>query len=283
MAYNHKLDGLINISFLNRNGRTVASKVYHEGHSRVSSNVKLSNESTPYYFFISTGGGFLEGERYEVDIDVGDDSHAIVTTQAPTYVYKCDHDKMTTQYTNLTIGKNSIFEYLTDDIIPYKNSIYKQETKINMSETATLMLIDGVTAGWSEDEKLFQYKQLQMKTSIFMNSQLVYNDHLMCDSKSHDMSALGYFEGNTNFNSLIIISPLCTEDIIEWIRKSLEKIELKDVEFGISKLETNGFVLRALSDKAEKNRQVLMTALNMFRTEKLSLPDLQLSKNDNYF
>ena len=37
-------------------------------------------------------GGFVEGEQYQVTIDVSKDAHALVTTQTPTYVYKCEKD-----------------------------------------------------------------------------------------------------------------------------------------------------------------------------------------------
>lgn len=275
-------DGLIQMTFINRNERTIASKVYHEGNSRVSSNIPLHNEKTPYYFFISTGGGFIEGEKYEVDMLVEKGAHAIVTTQAPTYVYKCENGIQTTQTVHINLEEGSTFEYLTDEVIPYKNSIYKQESIVYMKDSSTLVLIDGVTAGWSEDEKPFQYTTLQMKTTIFMNERLIYNDHLLCEPTANEMSALGHFEGHSNYNSLIIVSPKCTDSVIEKVREVLDAMDT-DVDFGLSKLEKPGFVLRTLGDKGEKNRQVLMAALNCFRMEELKLPELILSKNDHYF
>ncbi|MBM7687613.1 hypothetical protein BCR24_08225 [Enterococcus ureilyticus] len=274
-------DGLIEMAFTNRNNRTIASRIYHEGNSRVSSNIPLANEKTPYYFFISTGGGFLEGEKYELDVTVAKEAHAIVTTQAPTYVYKCDNKIQTTQKTQLVLEENSTFEYLTDEVIPYKNSIYKQETIVQMKENATLILMDGVTAGWSADEQPFQYAELQMKTSIYMDEELIYNDHLLSEPLKNDMSALGYFEDGLNYNTLIIISPSCTKEVIETIRKKLNEIETT-VNFGISSLEKPGFVLRALGKSGEENRYILMQALNHFRIEQLHYPELILSKNDNY-
>lgn len=275
------IDGLIQMAFTNHNDRTIASRIYHEGNSRVSSNISLAAEATPYYFFISTGGGFIEGEKYELDVMIEKEAHAIVTTQAPTYVYKCDNKVQTTQKTQLVLEENSTIEYLTDEVIPYKNSIYKQETIIHMKENSNLILMDGVTAGWSADEQPFQYAKLQMKTTVFMDDDLIYNDHLISEPSKNDMSALGYFEEYLNYNTLIIISPLCTKEVIETIRKKLNTIETT-VNFGISSLEKPGFVLRALGKSGEDNRYILMQALNHFRTEQLNYPELILSKNDNY-
>lgn len=278
----HKVDGLIKMAFVTRNERTIAAKVYHEGNSRVSSRIPLPYEATPYYFFISTGGGFIEGETYEVAVAVEKQAQAIVTTQAPTYVYKCDNGIETTQRVTLDLADDSVLEYLTDEVIPYKNSIYKQETIINMTESATVVVMDGVTAGWSEDEQLFQYNKLQMKTTVWMDDRLVYNDHLICEPPENDMAALGYFEGSSNYNSLLIISPHCTKQVIDKIKHKMGSLEVT-IEFGLSTLERPGFVLRALGDNGEKNRQVLMMALNCFRAEAFGKTELVLSKNDHYF
>ena len=48
-------------------------------------------------------GGFVEGEQYQVTIDVNKDAHALVTTQTPTYVYKCEKRTVdTTEYVHHT-------------------------------------------------------------------------------------------------------------------------------------------------------------------------------------
>jgi len=229
---------------------------------------------------ISTGGGFIEGEKYKIDLTLKKQAHAIVTTQAPTYVYKCDNQKLTTQKTTIHLEEDSSFKYLMDEVIPYKNSRYKQETIIYMKDTADLVLIDGVTAGWSEDELPFQYANLQMQTTIYMNDKLFYNDHLVLEPLKENMASLGYFEGFSNYNSLIIVSSHCTDKVIEAIRKSLSTLDTK-VSYGISKLEKPGFVLRTLGENGEENRKIMMHALNYFRVHCLNYPELVLSKNDH--
>ena len=278
----NKSDGLIDLIFSEINGRTIAKRIYHEGNSRVSSNVHLPYENTPYYFLINTGGGFIEGETYEVNMTLLSHSHVIITSQAPTYVYKCDNRIETGQKVSIHLEENSFLEYLTDEVIPYKNAVYSQETMIHMTPTSTLALIDGVTAGWSEDEKDFQYSSVQMKTSIYMDKKLIYNDHSFLTPEKDDIRQLGFFEGHQNYNSLVVISHLCTNDVIEKIKEKLSKLQI-EVDFGLSTLEKPGFILRTMSDKGEKNRKVLMHALNIFRSLVFELPELELNKNDHYF
>lgn len=274
--------GYIQMVFENRHGRSVASEVYHRGNSRVSSLVGFYQEKTPYYFFINSGGGFLEGENYEIDVELKDDTSAILTSQSPTYIFKCDDSIFTTCKNRITIGKNSMLEYINDEIIPYENSCYKQDTEIHLTSTSTLILEDGVTAGWSSNESLFSYSSLHLKTTIFRDNKLFYNDYLLSEPTKNEISSLGYFEGYTNFNSLIIISPYCTKEVTEKIKENIKTMEEKksfDAYFGLSELDENGFVVRALAKKGEDNKKILSHIINLFRENAMNLPELDLRKN----
>lgn len=274
----HQLEGYIQLTFERRNERTVASEVYHEGNSRVSSQVVLHSENVPYYFLINSGGGFIEGERYKVDLEIKNDARALLTSQAPTYVYKCDNGLMTTQDGVIDLNENSFLEYITDEVIPFKNSNYRQTTTINMKDTSTLILLDGVTSGWSDDELPFKYANLQLKTTIYMNNRLFYNDHLITEPLYDSMESLGYFEEYLNYNSLVVISPNCTDEIVTAIRKELNMQDFT-ADFGLSQLEKPGFVMRSLAKTSEENHHVLMYALNLFREKAFGLPELELGKN----
>ena len=64
----------------------------------------------PFYFLIATGGGYAEGEHYPQEITAGDDTHAIVTTQTPTYIYRCDNGIETVQESRYFVGRNAFLE-----------------------------------------------------------------------------------------------------------------------------------------------------------------------------
>ena len=102
-------------------------------------------------------GAFVEGEQYQVTIDVNKDAHALVTTQTPTYVYKCEKGQLTQQNTSITLEENSYLEYMSDEVIPYLKSRYFQTSRIDMDKSAHLIYSDGVTAGWSHEDLPFQY------------------------------------------------------------------------------------------------------------------------------
>lgn len=268
-----KVDGMVDLLFSNVAGRTIAKKVYHEGNSRVSSNVELLTEGTPCYYLISTGGGFVEGENYETNIEVSDGAHVIVKNQTPTYVYKCENGKRTTQNTTVHVT-NGFLEYLTHEVIPYQYAIYDQDTQIKMDQTSTLVYSDGITAGWSQDEQIFTFNEVRQKTKIVMEDELIFNDYLFLQPEKQPITGLGYFEGKKNYNTLIIIDPSIDEMFIQELRLELKKEE-SDLYYGLSLLAIPGFVLRVLGYSAYENKQLIYSALNYFRGKYYQLPSLE--------
>ena len=238
-------DGFVHLGFSNRNGRTISHKKYQEGNSRVSADNSDAN-GVPYYFLINMGGGFVEGEQYQVTIDVNKDAHALVTTQTPTYVYKCEKGQLTQQNTSITLEENSYLEYMSDEVIPYLKSRYFQTSRIDMDKSAHLIYSDGVTAGWSHDDLPFQYHYFRNLTQIYQDNELVYSDQTLLEPEKQDMFKLGYFES----------------------------------DFAISSLDISGLVLRILGKTAEDNRRIIYSCADYFRQEIHRLTPLNLRKND---
>ena len=139
-------------------------------------------------------GGFVEGEQYQVTIDVNKDAHALVTTQTPTYVYKCERGQLTQQHTSITLEENSYLEYMADEVIPYLRSRYFQTSRIDMDKSAHLIYSDGVTAGWSHEDLPFQYHYFRNLTQIYQDNELVYSDQTLLEPQKQDMFKLGYLK-----------------------------------------------------------------------------------------
>ncbi|EDT46813.1 MULTISPECIES: urease accessory protein UreD [Streptococcus] len=273
-------DGLVHLGFLERNGRTITHKKFYEGNSRVSADTSQKQSLIPYYFLINMGGGFLEGENYLIILDLGNKAQALVTTQAPTYVFKCEKfGGLTQQTTQATLQEGSYLEYLADEIIPYVNSRYFQKNQFYLNKGAELIYSDGITAGWSGDESFFPYDYFHSLTQIYQDGKLIFHDNMLLEPKKEDMTQLGYFEGYTNYNNLVIVSDKIDSVFVAGLRKYLEKESFVS-EFGISELSASGIAVKILGYKGEENRKIMMACVNYFRRNIKNLPELNLRKND---
>lgn len=274
-------DGVSEIVFSRRNDRDISEHVYMNGNGRVS--FLLPNEDGfPYHMLITNGGGFIEGEHYRNTIVVKEDAHAIVASQAPTYVYKCLNGEQVTQHMYARLEKGAFLELYMDEVIPYHDARFIQTTEIDMPAGTTLVLTDGLTSGWSPDGELFQYDQCEMATRVRMDGKIVYNDHLICNPETDTMERLGFFEGQTVFNSCVIISPGINEAFIENARKAISDVP-EGTTFGISMLNgSEGAIMRIMGREAQTNRYVMWQFIDHFREDVCGLKHLDLNKNDSF-
>lgn len=271
-----RYSGEIRMTFVNRGGRTVADRTYRRGNSRISANIPTAG-GIPYYFLISTGGGYTEGESYLQEITLGDSTHAILTTQTPNYIYKCDRGRETSQHNIVTVGNDALLEYYIDETIPYANAIFRQDTEIRLGAGASLIMTDGLTSGWSADETPFQYGRIMIRNVIEKERELLANDCLIVDPREEPMDEIGYFEGKRSFHSAMIIDNEINERAIRDMRAYMQGIPTP-CRYGMTLLEKGGAVLRVLGDSAYENRKVLRKWIRYYREQIKGLSRLELRK-----
>ncbi|MEE0954689.1 MAG: urease accessory protein UreD [Eubacterium sp.] len=269
--------GVIELSFKKQKDRTIADRTYRRGNSRISANIPIAGE-TPCYFLISTGGGFVEGENYLQTIHLGPDTHAILTTQTPNYIYKCVHGNTTRQKMVLSAEDRSILEFYIDETIPYQNAIYQQDTEIELGQGTRLILTDGLSSGWSPDGAPFTYGRIGQHIRIKKNGKLLYNDYLLVDPRTENMEELGFFEGMSCFHSAAILDDSIDKGMISSMRAVLDALDTP-ARYGISLLEEGGAALRILGPDPDANHKVMWTWISFYREQILGFPHINLRKS----
>ena len=272
------LSGEIELSFACRGDRVIADRTYRRGNSRISANVPAAG-GIPCYFLISTGGGFIEGEHYRQSIHLGMDAHAIVTTQTPNYIYKCEHGLTTRQECSVSMEKGSFLEYYIDETIPYKDAVYEQRTDIQLQEDARLILTDGLTSGWAPDGSAFSYGRIGQRIRVRRGDRLLYNDYLLIDPSRQPAAQLGFFEGFACFHSAVIIDACLDAAFVDAVRDRLARLRTS-ARFGVSLLEEEGVVLRILGPDADQTRTVLDAFIRFYREEVCKLAPVDLRKRN---
>lgn len=270
--------GEIDLSFAKKGDRTLSDKTYRSGNSRISANIPVAGD-IPCYFLISTGGGFVEGERYRQSIHLGRDAHAIVATQTPSYIYKCEHGLTTSQSCRVCLEEGSCLEFYMDETIPYKDAIYEQKTEVDMEAGCRLLFTGGLTGGWSPDGSLYTYGRIGQHLKIRREGKLLYNDYLRMDPRRERVQELGLFEGAGYFHSAVVIDPEIDAAAVDLMRQYLSKVETH-ARYGVSLLEEDGAALRILGPDADENRAVLDAFIRCYREEIRGMAPVSLRKRN---
>ena len=265
------------LTIANINGKSKGETTYFSGIAKLTRAVYLDTDNIPCFYLMQLGGGYVENEKFRTAIHVKKDARAIVTTQAATKVYKCENELPSYQRNEIILDDNAVLEFITDNVILYKDAMFKQDTTIRLKDTSTLMYTEGLTSGWSPDGNRFQYSSLQMKLRMFVNDEPVMLDNLKLNPREDQMQSLGFFEEYTNYSSLIVVDKIVNNQLIDTLRKKVEELNL-DVKVGISKLECDGFVLRVLGNLTQDLEKVIFACINHIRKEKFGSNELELGK-----
>ena len=112
----------------------------------------------PCVMMISTSGGVLQGDRYEVEISLADGAEAHVTTQSATKIQEMDAN-YALQSQEIVLGEDAYLEYLPAPMIPYRDSRFLTYTRITIAPSATLLYSEILLPGrkYYRRGELFEY------------------------------------------------------------------------------------------------------------------------------
>ncbi len=140
--------GELRLGFTVRNGRSVLSDLYRVAPLLVQQALYWDEAmpELPICSIISVGGGILQGDRYRIDISVGEGACAQVNSQSANRIHRMDAN-YASQHQVVTVANGAYLEYLPDFTIPYRDSRFINDTEITVAEDATLLYGEMVLAG----------------------------------------------------------------------------------------------------------------------------------------
>jgi len=246
--------GSICLDLENRKGKTVAKRVYFQGAFKVMRPVYHDDSGQVCYYLLNPGGGYLDGDRYRMEISLDEGANVTLTTQSATKVYKSPKG-YAYQETEIYLKKDSYLEYIPDPLIAYQNAHYKQKNVIRMEKGAAFLYTDILTPGWSPNGQQFSYDTVQLATEIHWDGELGVFDHIKLTPAQQDLSKLGYLEGYSHLGSMIIVGSRTNDSLLDEIYQSIQ-LERSNLMFGLSKLEVPGFSLRVLANSTPLIQQI---------------------------
>ena len=164
----------------------------------------LSNMA--YMYIISPSGGMLQGDRYRMDITLRNHAFAHITTQGATRIYRMEGN-YATQIINIDVGEDCYFEYIPDQVIPYRDSRFYQEANLRVHDNATLLYSEIITPGRVASGEHFDYDICYMKAIAKDHTGgLKFTDVAILEPKKRDMKVFGVLSNHDVVGNMYIIT-----------------------------------------------------------------------------
>jgi urease accessory protein len=257
--------GELRLSVEERKGKTVAKNVYFQGAFKVMRPVYHDHTGQACYYLLNPGGGYLDGDRYKMQISLEKQAKLTLTTQSATKVYRTPNNHVY-QETEIVLKEGSFLEYLPDPLIAYRDARYKQKNIIRMEKNATFIYTDIITPGWSPDGDRFSYESVQLLNEIYIDNELAAYDHIKLKPGVQNIGGLGLMEGFSHLGSMIVVGEQTGSALLDQL---IQEINENSASFkaGISLLPKPGFTIRVLANSTQVIERIFAECLHTIRKE----------------
>lgn len=232
-----------------RNEITHLKSAYHTTPFKVAEIREDKNSAVLELMLMSSSPGILDGDSYDFEVTVQENCQLEFSTQSYQRIFTMKGSA--SQKMKVAIQKNGFLRYIPHPMAPHKESNYKAENTIYLEENATLIWGEILTCGRKLNGEQFEFTEFQNKTSVFKNGKLVVFENLYMNPSQMNPLSIGQLEGHTHQASLIYFN----ESIdLKRIKTQCDEFlsEKKDILFGTSETNGNGFIIKILSQNSEK-------------------------------
>lgn len=247
--------------------KTIVRDLYTKGpiHAQRALYLEESLPSMAYMYIMSTSGGILQGDRYRMDIALSKGTSAHITTQGATRIYRMERN-YATQIINVDLEADSYFEFIPDQIIPYRQSRFYQTLKMRVHDSATMIYSEMVVPGRVASGESFEYDICYMKAvGLNQDDHLRFTDIAILEPKVKNLNQLGVLNERTVVGSVYL---LCPNTAVKSLKDELNSILSHNTEVvsGASILPYNsGIIVRLLGDGASALRAAIFEVVRITR------------------
>ena len=155
----------LRLSYERRAGRSVLAAKEHEGPLVVQKPLYPEGEAICHSIILHPPAGIVGGDQLTLQVLVGDQAHALLTTPGATKWYR-SAGAAATQTMHFSIGNEGCLEWLPQESIVFDGAQAHNETQINLAAKALFLGWDIICLGRTGSAQSFQTGRWGSKLSI---------------------------------------------------------------------------------------------------------------------
>lgn len=233
-----------------REGRSYMKDLYVTPPFRVVSVGQLARDGGAYLMVMSSSPGILDGDHYHVDIRVCESAR--LQLQSQSYQRLFHMEQGATQQMNICLERGASFSQVPHPIVPHEGSVFHSVCQVDMGEDCSFLQSEIITCGRKHYGEAFRFRDFRNLLEVRYAGRLLLKDNIRLKPADMPLSSIGLLEGHTHQGTLVYLNtqhqPM--RETIEEVHSLVETFE--GVEFGLSLIAGNGFVLRALGNGGER-------------------------------
>lgn len=257
---------------------TILTERYHDAPLKITKTFYEEATGRLLLYIMDVSPGLLDGDSYELNIQLEDNAHLIVTNQSFTKIHPTPHQSAE-MIQNLHLGKGAVLEYFPEPTIPYAGSRFEGRIRVELEEGAALLYADIVTPGRTHRGELFQYDSFSSRFEVYRQHQLLAWDQFLLEPAIHDYQGVGAFEDYTHNGTFWIVADDVTQTLLDCIRLLLPLPHVNEaILAGASFITGHGIVVRMLGRNVWQLQELVKQIWDECRSCLLDMPPCQIRK-----
>jgi len=237
--------GKLRLIFREKDGQTLLADSYATMPMHFLPPLYPDDSGWAYACLVNPTGGFVGGDKIEIDITLRKKSHLFLTSQSATRIYKST-GASATQEVNINVGEKAAVEYLPGYVIPFAGSLYRQTTAIRMEKNASALIAESFTTGRLAMDEHLLFEEFTSSMNIEYDGTPVVFDSFKLRPGGMDYEAFGLLE---SFRICSTIYLVFSDDekkkaLLDSLLAVIDKSD--GILGGVSELWTAGIVIRLL-------------------------------------
>ena len=154
----------LKLDFINKNQKTVCDFL-HLGPLRVLKSLYPEGDKICHTVLIHVPGGLVGGDLIQIELNMQDQTHALITNPGATRFYKTN-GQLAQQNIQIKLGKQAFLEWMPLENIAYNNCLASNKIQLELAEGAQALVWDVTALGLKQSNLPFVEGQFEQEINL---------------------------------------------------------------------------------------------------------------------
>jgi urease accessory protein len=209
-----------------------------------------------WLYLASLGGGLVDGDCLDVDVDVGPEASAFLGTQASTKVYRSPRG--CSQRLTARVGEGAALAVVPDPVVCFADARYEQRVDVALAPGASALVMDGYTCGRSARGERWAFSRYASRTAITRRGTPSILDATLLDPHHGPIAArMRQFDAVV---SLVAVGPRFALVRDAMLASPAQRAPREGVIVAASPIGADGCIVRIVATRFESASQTLRSS-----------------------